>query len=65
MSNLDTEEETVKKPKINRSGFADLMLLIGFVAISIGVGMIHIPAGVITSGLLCVVCGVLEGLGGD
>ena len=66
MSNLDTEEANVKKPKNNRSVFADLMLIIGFTAISIGVGMIHIAAGVITSGLLCVVCGVLDGLsGGD
>lgn len=66
MSNLDTEEANVKNPKNIRSYFADGMLIIGCVILSIGIGMIYIPAGVISVGLLFVVCGVLDGLsGGD
>ena len=66
MSNLDTKEATVKKPKNIHSGFADLMLIIGCAVLSIGIGMIYIPAGVIAIGVLLTACGVLEGLsGGD
>lgn len=56
----------MKKPKNIRSYFADGMLIIGCVILSIGIGMIYIPAGVISVGLLFAVCGVLDGLsGGD
>ena len=40
------------------------LVLIGAVAIAVGVGMIYIPAGVIAGGALEAVCGIVLILGG-
>lgn len=41
-----------------------VLVLIGAVAAAVGVGMIYLPAGVITGGVLTAVCGVVLILGG-
>ena len=57
----------MKKRKNSLSSFlSDLTLIVGAALISVGVGMIYFPAGLITGGIFLVVGGVLEGLsGGD
>ena len=55
----------MKKRKNSLSGFLqDLPLIVGAMLISGGIGMIYLPAGVIASGILLVVGGILEGLSG-
>ena len=56
------------KKKINSlcRCFSDLILIIGAATLSLGIGMIYVPAGVIAGGILLIIGGALEGLsGGD
>lgn len=41
-----------------------ILLVMGAVAVSCGVAMIYLPAGVISSGILAIICGVLLIRGG-
>lgn len=43
---------------------AELMLLAGMAAVSVGVGMIYLPAGIIAGGVLAMGWAVLSMLGG-
>lgn len=43
---------------------ADLVLVAGAVAVSVGAGLIYPPAGLITGGMLAIAGAVLSSLGG-
>ena len=43
---------------------ADVVLIAGAVAVSVGTGMIYLPAGVIAAGVLMIAGVVLSSLGG-
>lgn len=53
-----------KKP-IRREFVSDCFLVGGGLAASIGVGLLHIAAGIITAGVLAMLFGWLITLGGD
>lgn len=54
--------ETVRKAL--RRYAADLVLVAGAVAVAVGAGLIYLPAGLITGGLLAMAGAVLSCLGG-
>lgn len=54
------------KKKVNRREIiSDCLLIGGGVAISVGVGLLHIAAGIIVGGVLAILYGWLIGRGGD
>lgn len=54
----------LKKP-ISREFVSDVFLVVGGIATSVGVGLLHIAAGVITAGVLAMLFGYLITLGGE
>ena len=42
----------------------DLLIIAGAALVSAGVAMIYLPAGIITGGVLVIVCGIVGSLGG-
>jgi len=54
----------LKKP-ISREFVSDVFLVGGGIAASVGVGLLHIAAGVITAGVLAMLFGYLITLGGE
>ena len=42
----------------------DLVLVAGAAAITVGAGMIYLPAGLIAGGVLAIACVILNSLGG-
>lgn len=56
----------MEKNKKNRREFiSDMLILTGGTAVSVGVGLLHIAAGVIVGGVLAMVFGWLIGRAGD
>lgn len=53
-----------KKPR-RRELVSDCLLVSGGVAVSIGVGLLHVAAGIITAGILAMLFGYLISLGGE
>ena len=54
------------KNKHNRRGIiSDSLLAVGGIAVSVGVGLLHIAAGIIVGGALAIAYGWLIGIGGD
>lgn len=41
--------------------FRELVLMLGAALVTLGVGLISFPAGIITAGILLIVCAVLDG----
>ena len=55
----------MKKLLKNRARYAvDLVLVTGAAAVAVGAGMIYLPAGLITGGVLAMAGAVLSTLGG-
>lgn len=54
-----------KKTKNRREAISDCLLVAGGITVSIGVGLLHIAAGIIVGGALAMVFGWLIGKGGD
>lgn len=55
-----------EKDKSNRREvLSDRLLVGGGVAVSVGVGLLHIAAGIIVAGLLAMLFGYLISLGGE
>lgn len=52
-----------KKPR--REIASDCLLIGGGVAVSIGIGLLHFAAGIISGGVIAIVYGLLIGIGGD
>ncbi len=52
-------------PKALNAMLPTILLVFGAVAVSGGVAMIYLPAGVISVGVLAIICGVLLIRGGD
>ena len=44
---------------------SDALMVVGGIAVSIGLGMLHVAAGIIAGGILAMVFGWLIGRGGD
>lgn len=44
---------------------ADILLILGAAAVAVGAGMIYLPAGLISGGVLAIAGAVLESIGGD
>jgi hypothetical protein len=54
------------KKKVNRREIiSDCLLIGGGVTVSVGVGLLHIAAGIIVGGVLAILYGWLIGRGGD
>lgn len=54
-----------KNKKNRREVISDILILTGGAAVSVGVGLLHIAAGVIVGGMLAMVFGWLIGRAGD
>ena len=54
-----------KKEVNRREIISDCLLIGGGVTVSVGVGLLHIAAGIIVGGLLAILYGWLIGNGGD
>ena len=54
-----------KNKKNRREVISDILILTGGTAVSVGVGLLHIAAGVIVGGMLAMVFGWLIGRAGD
>lgn len=56
----------MSKNKHNRrEALSDSLLVAGGIAVSVGVGLLHIAAGIIVGGVLAMAFGWLIGRGGD
>lgn len=54
------------KNKHNRQEIiSDILMIAGGVAVSVGVGLLHIAAGIIVGGALAMAFGWMIGMGGD
>lgn len=54
-----------KKKNNRREMISDILLVGGSVAVSVGVGLFHIAAGIIVGGLFTILCGWLIAKGGE
>lgn len=54
--------EEIKKDR--REAISDSLMVVGGVAVSVGLGMLHVAAGIIAGGILAMVFGWLIGRGG-
>lgn len=57
-------EKTNKKHRW-REILSDCLMVGGGAAVSFGIGLLHIAAGIIAGGVLAIVYGLLIGMGGD
>lgn len=48
-----------------REAVSDSLMVVGGIAVSVGLGMLHVAAGIIAGGILAMVFGWLIGRGGD
>ena len=54
-----------KKKSNRREVLSDRLLVCGGIAVSVGVGLLHLAAGIITAGILTMLFGYLISLGGE
>lgn len=54
-----------EQTKNRRETISDVLLIGGGIAVSVGVGLLHIAAGIIVGGALAILYGWLIGRGGD
>ena len=54
-----------KKTHDRRELISDGLLIAGGIAVSVGLGLLHIAAGIIAGGVLAILYGWLIGKGGD
>lgn len=54
--------EEIKKDR--REAISDSLMVVGGVAVSVGLGILHVAAGIIAGGILAMVFGWLIGRGG-
>lgn len=64
-SNTGMEDIMRKMVKGLTGCLGELVLLAGAAAVAVGVGMIYLPAGLITGGVLCIAGAVLSLWGGE
>lgn len=59
------EQKIEADRSVKRERISDFLVVVGGIAVSVGVGLLHVACGIIVGGALAMIYGWLIGRGGD